>query len=115
MPRPYVKGRASTTPITRVRPGNTATSRPRIKPMTRAAKLSGEKTSTKPSARWCSTSMSAHAHDPHQPHRQRQERLLAKRQRDVDELAEDEEEPEAADQAREGDHDRITISPEPQE
>src|SRR4051794_8546950 len=77
---PYVNGSASTTPMTSVSPGSTATSIPTTRPTTSAAKLAGASTCTKPPASCCSTShTSADPQQLHQQQRHGRERLAADR------------------------------------
>ena len=56
----YVNGSASTTPITSVSPGSTATRRPSTMPISRKSRLTGSNTWTKPVARCCSISIASY-------------------------------------------------------
>src|SRR6476620_11611620 len=103
---PYVNGSASTTPMTSVRPGSTATSIPTISPTTSARKFVGASTCTKPPASCCSTShiASANPHQLHQQQRHAGERRAPDRQRQVDDLHENEHEHERAAERDGDDH-----------
>src|SRR5207253_7861129 len=98
---------SSTTPITRVSPGKTATSMPTTRPTTSANRLIGWNTLIKPPPNCCRISItSAFLFDTHQPHQQKgnlRERIHAERQRYIDDLHEHEHERKAADEA--GDED----------
>src|SRR6478672_7296792 len=109
---PYVNGNASTTPMTSVRPGSTATSMPTISPTTSASKFVGARTCTKPVRSCCRTSSIASA-NPHQLHQQQRhagERRPADRQRQVHDSHENEHEGQRAAERDGGDHRPATVA-----
>src|SRR6185312_8560798 len=97
---PYVNGSASTTPITSVRPGSTATSMPTTSPTASDAALTGDRSSRKPRKSWYATSCIAPSADAERgEHRDGKvlERPAAERKRHVDDLHEHVDEHEAPD------------------
>src|SRR3990172_3650425 len=91
-------GGASTTPITSVSPGSTATSKPSTSPMASTLRLTGVRTCANPPARCDSTSAmpSPHPEQREQRERQRPEWFGAERKRDVHDLHENDHHCEAS-------------------
>src|SRR5436190_23633136 len=102
--------------MTSVSPGSTATSIPTTRPTTSAAKLAGASTCTKPPASCCSTShTSADPQQLHQQQRHRCEWSAADRQRQIDDLHEDEHEHERACECDGGDDRPAPVSARPRQ